>query len=468
MCSINADSKPEKSGNGGASAAKPMPIAKKRSGLGALKELKSDPLRFYTGNRADYGDYVRVKTIPGFDFYTLTYPTAIEHVLQTHQKNYHKPDVFLKPTILLFGNGIFTSEGDFWIKQRRLSQPAFHRDHIGAMASTIVQCVEKMLSSWDTKPDGCRIDLQHELVRLTLSVAGRTLFSADLTDHADDVGCAVRDSFEVLNHKMQTYPFVFPLWVPTSDNKQFKHSKGILDSVITRIISTRRSDSEMHQDLLGLLMAAKDEESGLGMSDEQLKDEVLTLLVAGHDTVAASLAWTWILLSQNPKVRSQLHDELKSVLDGRSPELADSACLVYTRMIFDEALRLFPPAWGQPRQSIEEDVIDGYFLPKNAFVSLNQYTTHRHPEFWERPEEFDPERFTPDKIKSRPKFSYFPFGGGARVCIGQNLALLEAQLAIATIAQRYQIDLLPGQNIVPDPTFTLIPKGVVAATITRR
>ncbi len=468
MGSIKTDSKQEIPANGGAVSAKPMPIAKKRSGLGALKELKSDPLGFYTGNRADYGDYVRVKTLPGFDFYTLTHPTAIEHVLQTHQKNYHKPDVFLKPTILLFGNGIFTSEGDFWMKQRRLSQPAFHRDHIGAMARTIVQCVEKMLSKWDAKPDGSQIDLQHELVHLTLSVAGRTLFSTDLTDHATDVGRAVRESFEVLNHKMNTYPFVFPLWVPTSDNKQFKQSKGVLDSVITGIISARRNDSELHHDFLGMLMAAKDEESGLGMSDEQLKDEVLTLLVAGHDTVAASLSWTWILLSQNPKVRSQLHDELKSVLAGRSPELADSARLPYTRMIFDEALRLFPPAWGQPRQSIEADVIDGYFLPKNAFVSLNQYTTHRHPEFWERPEEFDPERFTPDKIKSRPKFSYFPFGGGARVCIGQNLALLEAQLAIATIAQRYQIDLLPGQKIVPDPTFTLIPKGEVVATITRR
>ncbi len=468
MCSMKTDSKPENRNGGGIATANPMPIAEKRSGLNAIKQLKADPLSFYTGNRADYGDYVRVKSMPGFDFYTLTYPTAIEHVLQTHQKNYRKPDFFLKPTVLLFGNGIFTSEGDFWIKQRRLSQPAFHRDHIGAMAAVIVQCVEKMLASWDAKPDGTQIDLQHEMVYLTLSVAGRTLFSTDLADHATDVGLAVREAFEVLNHRMNTYPFVFPLWVPTSDNKQFKRAKGILDSVISKIISARRTDSEVHHDFLGMLMAARDEESGLGMSDEQLKDEVLTLLVAGHDTVAASLAWTWILLSKNPQVRSQLHDELKSVLDGRSPELADSARLPYTRMIFDEALRLYPPAWGQPRQSIEEDVIDGYYLPKNAFVSLNQYTTHRHPEFWERPEEFDPERFTPEKIKSRPKFSYFPFGGGARVCIGQNLALLEAQLAIATIAQRYQIDLSPGQNIIPDPTFTLIPKGLVAATITRR
>ncbi len=397
ISSMKTDAKPEKPDNGGLATAKPMPVAEKRSGLTAINQLKADPLGFYTGNRADYGDYVRVKSMPGFDFYTLTYPTAIEHVLQTHQKNYHKPDFFLKPTVLLFGNGIFTSEGDFWMKQRRLSQPAFHRDHIGAMAGVIVQCVEKMLSSWDAKPDGTQIDLQYEMVHLTLSVAGRTLFSTDLADHATDVGLAVREAFEVLNHRMNTYPFVFPLWVPTSDNKQFKRAKGILDSVITKIISARRSDSEVHHDFLGMLMAARDEESGQGMSDEQLKDEVLTLLVAGHDTVAASLAWTWILLSKNPKVRSQLHDELKSVLDGRRPELADSARLPYTRMIFDEALRLYPPAWGQPRQSIEEDVIDGYYLPKNAFISLNQYTTHRHPEFWERPEEFDPERFTPEK-----------------------------------------------------------------------
>lgn len=448
--------------------AKAIPVASSRSGLAAIKQLKADPLSYYMANRADYGDYVRVKSLPGFDFYTLTHPTAVEHVLQTHQKNYRKPDVFLKPTTLLFGNGIFTSEGEFWMKQRRLSQPAFHRNHIGAMASVIVQCVEKMLLSWDSKADESQIDLQHEMVHLTLSVAGRTLFSTDLSDHATDVGLAVREAFEVLNHKMNNYPFVFPLWVPTEENQQFKRAKGILDSVIAKIISDRRKDSQDHHDFLGLLMSARDEDSGKGMSDEQLKDEVLTLLVAGHDTVAASLTWTWIMLSQHPHVRAQLHDELKSVLDGRNPELKDTERLPYTRMVFDETLRLYPPAWGQPRQSMDEDVVDGYYLPKNAFVSLNQYTTHRHPEFWQRPEEFDPERFTPENIKGRPRFAYFPFGGGARVCIGQNLALLEAQLAIATIAQRYQVDLLPGQQIVPDPTFTLIPRGVVSATLKRR
>lgn len=448
--------------------AKAFPVATSRSGLTAIKQLKSDPLRYYMGNRADYGDYVRVKSLPGFDFYTLTHPTAVEHVLQTHQKNFRKPDVFLKPTTLLFGNGIFTSEGEFWMKQRRLSQPAFHRNHIGAMAAVIVQCVEKMLASWDLRPDGSNIDLQNEMVHLTLSVAGRTLFSTDLTDDATDVGLAVREAFEVLNHKMNNYPFVMPLWVPTSENKQFKHAKGILDSVITKIITERRNDSLEHHDFLGLLMSARDEDTGKGMSDEQLKDEVLTLLVAGHDTVAASLSWTWIMLAQHPPVRAQLHDELKCVLDGRNPELKDIDRLTYTKMVFDETLRLYPPAWGQPRQSIDEDVVDGYYLPKNAFISLNQYTTHRHPEFWQRAEEFDPERFTPENIKSRPRFAYFPFGGGARVCIGQNLALLEAQLAIATIAQRYQIDLLPAQNIVPDPTFTLIPRGVVSATLKRR
>lgn len=448
--------------------AKSIPIAKSRSGLTGIKHLKADPLNFYMGNRAEYGDYVRVTSLPGFDFYTLTYPTAIEHVLQTHQKNFRKPDVFLKPSILLFGNGIFTSEGDFWMKQRRLSQPAFHRNHIGAMADVIVRCVEKMLGAWDAMPDGSQIDLQHEMVYLTLSVAGQTLFSTELSDQATDVGLAVREAFEVLNHKMNSYPFVFPLWVPTGENKRFKHAKGILDSLITKIISDRRKTPQPRHDFLSMLMDARDEDSGQGMSDEQLKDEVLTLLIAGHDTVAASLAWTWIMLAKNPHVRAQLHDELKSVLGGRKPELRDCENLTYTRMVFDETLRLYPPAWGQPRQSIDEDIVDGHYLPKNAFISLNQYTTHRHPEFWQSPEEFNPERFTPEGIKSRPRFAYFPFGGGARVCIGQNLALLEAQLAIATIAQRYQLEIPSNQSIVPDPTFTLIPKGKVTAVLKRR
>lgn len=464
MCSLSTDQNVRDS----AKNAKPFPVLNGQSAFTTLKQLKSDPLSFYMGNRAKFGDYLCVKTLPTFDFYVLTRPSAVEQILQSHQKNYKKPDFFLKSTNLLFGNGIFTSEGEFWMKQRRLSQPAFHRNHIGAMAQVIVDSVEKLLARWDQMPDGSEIDLQHEMVQLTLSVAGRTLFSTELEDFAADVGHAVRDGFEVLNHKMNNYPFILPLWVPTSDNRQFNRAKGTLDSVILRIITERRKNSEQHHDFLGMLMSARDEDAGLGMSDEQLKDEVLTLLVAGHDTVAASLGWTWILLSQHAQIRSNLHDELKSVLNGRSPQLADSERLIYTRMIFDEALRLYPPAWGQPRQAIDDDEIDGFYLPKNALISLNQFTTHRHPEYWQHPEEFDPERFTPENIKSRPKFAYFPFGGGARVCIGQNLALLEAQLAIATIAQRYDINLAPNQSIVPDPTFTLIPKGFVGATIKRR
>lgn len=468
MCAMTTDSKSEKPNGASSSSGKPFPVSKLCHGFKGVGKFKKDPLKFYRTNQEMHGNYVCNPTMFGYEFYTLYHPNAVEHVLQTHQKNYHKPDVFLKPASLLFGNGIFTSEGDFWMKQRRLSQPAFHRDHIGRMAGVIVECVEKMLARWDAKPDGSEIDLQHEMVYLTLSVAGRTLFSTDLTDQAADVGSAVREGFEVLNHRMNSFPFVLPMWLPTRDNRQFKHAKLVLDSVISKIISDRRNSSEQHHDFLGMLMAARDEDTGLGMSDAQLKDEVLTLLVAGHDTVAACLAWTWISLSQNPKIRSQMNDEHKSVLDGRNPQLADTQALTYTRMIIDESLRLYPPAWGLPRQSFEEDVIDGYSLPKDAFISLNQFTTHRIPEFWDKPEEFDPERFLPEKVKNRPRFAYFPFGAGSRVCIGQNLALLEAQLAIAAIAQRYEIDLLPGQNIEPDPTFTLIPKGIVTAAIKRR
>ena len=303
--------------------AKAFPVATSRSGLTAIKQLKSDPLGYYMGNRADYGDYVRVKSLPGFDFYTLTYPTAVEHVLQTHQKNFRKPDVFLKPTTLLFGNGIFTSEGEFWMKQRRLSQPAFHRNHIGAMAAVIVQCVEKMLASWDSRPNGSKVDLQHEMVHLTLSVAGRTLFSTDLADDATNVGLAVREAFEVLNQKMNNYPFVMPLWVPTSENKQFKHAKGILDSVITKIIAERRNDSLEHHDFLGLLMSARDEDTGKGMSDEQLKDEVLTLLVAGHaHSDPARLPDFAPALEQGARVRGPRDQDLSLALRRRVSERA--------------------------------------------------------------------------------------------------------------------------------------------------
>lgn len=435
---------------------------------GSAQQVKNDPLNFYLQAQRQHGDYLKLRATLGFEWYFLTNPTAVEHVLQTNQKNFRKPDLFMKPASLMLGNGLLTSEGSFWVKHRRLSQPAFHRNSIAKLASTVVECSEKMLSRWDNMPDGSVVDLQHEMIQLTLSVAGRALFSIDLAEHATDVGRAVREAFAIVNAKMFAYPLLLPLWVPTAEHKQFKHSKEIMDSVFTKIISERRKDTDEHNDLLGMLMSARDEETGTGMTDDELKDEVVTLLIAGHDTVAAALSWTWILLAQNPHVRSQLHDELKASLDGRSPSLSDLEHLPYVRMIFDESLRLYPPAWGQPRQAIDEDLIDGYLLPKNAIVSLSQWVTHRHAELWDKPDVFDPERFTPDKIKARPKFAYFPFGGGSRVCIGQNFALMEAQLAIATIGQRYQIDLVEGQSIVPDPTFTLIPKGIVSATLRRR
>ena len=228
--------------------------------------------------------------------------------------------------------------------------------------------------------------------------------------------------------------------------------------MVLGLIAARRQAASRPDDLLSLLLAAQDEETGVGMTDEQVKDEALTLLTAGHETVGAALSWTWYLLGQHPQVQEDLYDEVRGKLGGRSPTLDDLPDLPLTRAVFEEALRLYPPAWGQPREAIQPDEINGFPIPAKAIVTVSQWITHRHPDFWDEPEQFKPERFLPGQAASRHKFAYFPFGGGPRVCIGNTFALMEGPLVLATIVQRFRVELVPGQTVVPDPTFTLRPK----------
>jgi cytochrome P450 len=256
-------------------------------------------------------------------------------------------------------------------------------------------------------------------------------------------------------------PSLIPTWFPTPSNLAFTRAKRLLDRVVLDLIVARRQAASRPEDLLSLLLAAQDEESGVGMTDQQVKDEALTLLTAGHETVGAALSWTWYLLGQHPQVQGDLHDEIRGKLQGRRPTLDDLPNLPLTKAVFEESLRLYPPAWGQPRESIQSDEIDGFPIPAKAIITLNQWVTHRHPDFWDEPEKFKPERFLPGQAESRHKFAYFPFGGGPRVCIGNTFAMLEGPLVLATIVQRFRIELAPGQTVFPDPTFTLRPKNGV-------
>lgn len=433
------------------------------SGLAAIET----PLTLYVDSWKAYGDCVKLKSLPGYYWYMFTYPSAVEHILQTHQQNYRKPEVFNKPMQLLVGNGLVVSEGALWMRQRRLSQPAFHKTRLALLAKSMVDVTEDQIQKWERLAPESTIDIADDMGALTLAIVGKALFSTDLQTYSERVGRTLRIALEHVNYRMG-HIYALPEWIPTKRNRQFLKAKAELDSVVMEIIAKRRQSGEEDNDLLSALLHATDDESGESMSNELLRDEVITLLIAGHDTTAAALTWTFYLLDRNPEKEALLLDELKSTLGGRIPTVEDLPNLPYTRMVIEESIRLYPPAWGLIREAKEDDEIGGYIVRKGRPISLIQYITHKHPEFWDEPESFIPERFEKDKVAKRPKFAYFPFGGGQRACIGKEFSLMEGTLALAAIAQRLKFIPVPNQIIDPDPTFTLRPRYGIKAQVLKR
>jgi cytochrome P450 len=431
-----------------------------------MRQLQRDPLSLYTRANREFGHYVRIRAFPGIYVYLLTHPEAVEYVLQKHHKNYRKPDFFNKTVGLLTGNGILTSEGDFWLRQRRLMQPAFHRQHLAKLVPLIIAAAESFVRQQQAAEAGKPIDILAHMMKLGLRIAGTTLFSTDITGEADDIGRAYRTGFAYVSHRMNSPPLI-PTWLPTPRNLAFARAKKLLDRVVLDLIAARRTATVPKDDLLSLLLAAQDSETGAGMTNEQLKVEALTLLTAGHETVGAALSWTWYLLGQHSKVQEDLYDEVYGRLEGRSPTLEDLGDLPLVRAVFEESMRLYPPAWGQPREALTDNEINGFFIPAKGTVTVNQWVTHRHPDFWDEPETFKPERFLPGHPQ-RHKFAYFPFGGGPRLCIGNAFAMLEGLLVLATIIQKFRFELVAGHPVLPDPTFTLRPKYGVKVRLSPR
>lgn len=435
---------------------------------GTAAELRRDPLGLNPRITSELGHVVRVRAFPGFYYYLVTHPNDVEHVLQTNQHNYRKPELFRKPVGSLVGNGLLTSEGAFWIGQRRLAQPAFHRQKLASLCDLMTAAAESTAQVWKIHASKHNaIDVVDQMMRVTLKVVSLALFSTDISGDADRLSHAVRETFEYVSYRMN-HAFALPASFPTPRNRRFIRAKRLLDEMVLGLIDDRRKSGEDKGDLLSMLLSARDEETGEGMNNEQLRDEALTLILAGHETTGAALAWTWHLLSLNPEARIKLQDELDRVLGGRAPGLEDLERLPYNRMVFAESMRLYPPAWGLPRETISEDVLGGYHIPARAFINLSQWVTHRHPDFWENPELFDPERFTPERSAGRHRFAYFPFGGGARGCIGNNFALMEGHLVLATLAQRFTLELVPGHHVELDPTFTLRPLNGSRMTVAER
>jgi len=414
-----------------------------------------DPLRYYPDMHRRYGDVVRFHGPRGSSWFLIAHPDDIEHVFKS--KHYPK-GIITEPIKSLIGNGLLTSEGDFWRRQRRLAAPAFHRQRLISLGAMMAQAGDRAAERWrPAARAGQPVDVAADMMRVTLEIVGRALFSVDVSDEADDVARALPVALEYVNHR-STRPWALPEQWPTPRNLRFRRALRTLDAIVYRMIEERRRTGEDNGDLLSMLLHARDEDTGERMDDQQLRDEVMTLFLAGHETTAVMLSWTWHLLAQHPAVEQQLHAELDAVLAGRLPTVEDLPSLPYTRMVMEETLRLYPPAWAIGRQSTIEDELRGYYIPRNAPLLISPYVTHRHPEFWEAPERFDPQRFTPDQVASRPRFAYFPFGGGPRICIGNNFALMEGHLLLAVFASRYRLRPAPGHPIVPEPTITLRPK----------
>ena len=431
--------------------------------IGNMRDVQRDLLGFTLRVARQYGDVAQYGA-GLWSAYLISHPDGVRQVLQENHRNYSKETFFFDVVRTVGRNGLLTSEGAFWLHQRRLVQPVFSRQRLAVFGPPTTGATLAMLEGWQAVArSGQPLDVSQEMTRLTMTVVLRALFSTDIGDRAEPLSAALTTALEQISYRI-TNPF-YPPQLPTARNRRFRAALQTLDEFVYSIIRDRRSRDTDTTDLLSMLLEARDEETGAGMSDNQLRDEVLTLFAAGHDTTAYTLAWGWYLLAQHPAVAERLRAELAAVLAGRVPTVADLPALPYTRMVLDEVMRLYPAAWITSRKALAADEIGGYHIPAGAYVVVSPYVTQRHPTFWEDPERFDPERFAPEQAAGRPRFAYFPFGGGPRQCVGQYFALMEAQLILATVAQRYRLELVPGHPVVAQPSVTLRPRYGIQMTV---
>lgn len=431
---------------------------------GSLPEIQRDRVQFLLDLQHEYQDIALIRLGP-FEAVVVYHPQGIQHVLQDNHTNYSKETRTYASLSNFLGNGLIVSNGDFWLRQRRLMQPAFHRTRINALTDMICQETSLTLQQWKTVyAPGQAVDISIELMRLTLAIVTQALFGKRISDEDgrifNSIGIMLNDTPFRFEH-----PFYPPLWAPTAYNRQFNAARAFLDTIIYDIIAERRAHPGLGGDLLAMLMEARTEGSGSeataenSMSDRQLRDEVFTLLLGGHESSALALSWTLYLLSQHPEVERRLRNEVEQILGGRQPGLEDLPRLVYTRWVIDESIRFYPPAWLFERRALGDDTICGYHIPAGMNLAFTPYVTHRLPQFWEQPEVFNPERFNPDQEAKRPRYAYLPFGGGPRMCIGNIFALQEIQLVLAMLLQHYRFEADPTWEVRRDPVVSLRPKN---------
>lgn len=422
-----------------------------------IPEIMRDPLRFLMHNAAAHGDFIHYP-LGLWEVYQVNHPAILKHILQDNNRNYSKNTIQYNTLSQVTGRGLLTSDGGLWLKQRRLMQPAFHRRRLQRYADVIVSATSDMLDRWAAPAAaGAVLDIDAEMMQVALEIVGKTFFNLDLRHEAPEMTEGVLEMLAYVVYRSQM-PVAPPLAWPTGRNRRYRAAMARLEQLVFTTIADRRASGEDRGDVLSMLLTARDEETGETMSDIQIRDEMVTLLIAGHETVASALTWAWYLLSLHPSVRREMQAELDRVLAGRPPSAEDLPALVYTRGVFDETLRLYPPAWLITRRALAEDQIGNALIPAKALIIMNPYVIHRHPDFWPNPAGFDPTRFQPEASSARPRFAYIPFGGGPRLCIGDSFALMEGPLILATVAQRYRLELDPSHQVKMDALVTLRPR----------
>lgn len=443
---------------------RPLPV------LGHLLDFGRDPLGFLERVTREYGCGVKVRVEAERDTYIVTHPEHVEEVLvhtgRTFQKGYQRHPIMR----LVLGNGLVTSEGDFWLRQRRLAQPAFHRARIAEYSETMVRFTDRMLWGWQS---GRELELTEAMSRLTMEIIAQTVFDVDLhgDPRAGQVGHAVTTMLDEYGRQMTSAVRALmerlPVRLPVPGEARLRGAVRELDALMLALVAERRAEGADRGDLLSMFLAARDED-GSGMTDAQLRDELITLFLAGHETTANTLAWALFLLSEHPEVEGKLHAELASVLGGHAPGAADFPRLVYTQQVVKEVLRLYPPVWWVSREPLGDWVCDDVLVPAGSEVGLSPWVMHREAAFYPEPLAFQPERWTLEFETGLPRYAYFPFGGGPRLCIGNTFALMEAVLVLATVTQRYHLEVLDPARVVPEPSLTLRPRGGLRVRLHRR
>jgi cytochrome P450 len=440
---------------------KPIPGPRGLPFLGVMPEMVGDLLGLLTNTARKYGGIAQFKLL-NKNYILLTNPDYVKYILQDNHKNYIRGRSVETGRVLL-GNGLPLIDGDFWLRERRILQPTFHRERLGKLTNVITSVIDGFLQDWEAKARNHQtLDMDDEMMRLTLTVIIKSMFRADIDDRIQALSRAfnVASKFMLWRSQQMWAP---PLSVPVPRNLEYNRALKVLNDTIYPLIADARRHPK--DDLLSLMLAVRDVDTGEGMSDQQARDEVVTIFFAGHETTAATMAWAFYRLSQHPSIEERIRVEISSVLNGRLPSFEDLPKLVYLRQVINEVLRLYPAAYLFAREALVDEVLDGYQIPSRTMIFLSPFVAHRDPNYWPHPERFDPDRFTPEQVARRPRHYYYPFGAGPHLCIGNNLALMEMQLILVMALQRFHLRLAPNHPVTFHPEATLRPKYGMKMTV---